>query len=46
MQAFNEAEGNMRFIALIVICLAMTTAITPVMPAEAAGARIDGNGVP
>lgn len=36
----------MRFIALIMLCLTMGAAVTTVAPAQAAGARIDGNGAP
>jgi hypothetical protein len=36
----------MRFMALIVLCLAMASIAAPTMHAQAAGARIDGNGAP
>lgn len=36
----------MRLIALIILCMAMTSIVAPTMPAQAAGARIDGNGAP
>jgi hypothetical protein len=36
----------MRLMALIVLCLAMASVAAPTMQAQAAGARIDGNGAP
>jgi hypothetical protein len=36
----------MRLMALIILCLAMASIVAPTMQAQAAGARIDGNGAP